>query len=213
MDTIMAINRRTLLSTASMGAVFAFTGSAFAADKPMSPIAWTAKNGLVKDLPKDTEPLKDELKKYPRCSYCGMMRAKFSHSRHLLVYEDDSVDGTCSLHCAAISLSLNVDRGPKAIYAGDAGSDEKIKPLVLADKASYVIDASKTGTMTKVSKLAYGDKAKAEAAAKGDAKLVNFDEALKAAYLDMANDTIMIRKKRAEMRKKMMKGGGGEHKH
>jgi nitrous oxide reductase accessory protein NosL len=213
MDTIMAINRRTLLSTASAGAVFAFAGSAFAADKPMSPMAWTDKNGLVNKLPKDTEPLKDELKKYPRCPYCGMMRAKFSHTRHLLVYEDDSVDGTCSLHCAAISLSLNVDRGPKAIYAGDAGSDEEIKPLVLADKASYVIDASKTGTMTKVSKLAYGDKAKAEAAAKGDAKLVNFDEALKAAYLDMANDTIMIRKKRAEMRKKMMKGGGGEHKH
>lgn len=182
-----------------------------AADKPMSPMAWTAKNGLVNNLPKDIEPLKDELKKYPRCSYCGMMRAKFSHSRHLLVYEDDSVDPTCSIHCASISLALNVDRGPKAIYAGDAGSDEKIKPLVLADKASYVIDASKPGTMTKVSKLAYADKAKAEAAAKAGGKIVEFDEALKAAYLDMANDTIMIRKKRAEMRSKMkMKMDGGQ---
>jgi copper chaperone NosL len=51
-----------------------------------------------------------------------MERAKFSHTRHLLVYEDDSVEGTCSLHCAAISLSLNMDRGPKALYAGDAGA-------------------------------------------------------------------------------------------
>ncbi|MEJ2228985.1 MAG: nitrous oxide reductase accessory protein NosL [Alphaproteobacteria bacterium] len=208
----MAIDRRTLLSTASMGAVFAFAAPALGADKPMSPMAWTDKNGLVNKLPKDTEPLKDELKKYPRCPYCGMMRAKFSHSRHLLVYEDDSVDGTCSIHCAAISLSLNMDRGPKAIYAGDAGSDEKIKPLVLSDKASYVLDAKKPGTMTKVSKLAYGDKAKAEAAAKGDAKIVGFDEALTAAYLDMANDTIMIRKKRAEMRKKMKMKMGGGHK-
>jgi copper chaperone NosL len=214
MDTIMAINRRTLLSTASMGAVFAFAGTALAADKPMmmSPMEWTDKNGLVNKLPKDTEPLTDELKKYPRCPYCGMMRAKFSHTRHLLVYDDDSVDGTCSLHCASISLALNLDRGPKAIYVGDAGAAEEIKPLVLADQASYVIDASKPGTMTKVSKSAYADKAKAEAAAKGDAKVVNFDEALKAAYLDMANDTIMIRKKRGEMRNKMkmnMKMDGG----
>ncbi len=195
-----------------MGAVFAFAGSALAADAPMSPMAWTAKNGLVNNLAKDIEPLKDELKKYPRCTYCGMMRGKFSHSRHLLVYDDDTVDPTCSIHCASISLSLNVDRGPKAIYVGDAGAAEEIKPLVLADKASYVIDASKPGTMTKVSKLAYADKTKAEAAAKGDAKVVNFDEALKMAYLDMANDTIMIRKKRAEMRNMMKMKMDGGHK-
>ncbi len=185
----------------------------------MSPMAWTDKNGLVKDLPKDKDPLKDELKKYPRCRYCGMMRAKFSHTRHLLVYDDDSVDGTCSIHCAGISLSLNMDRGPKAIYVGDAGSAEEIKPLVLVDKASYVIDPSKPGVMTKVSKFAYSDAAKAETAAKAEAsakagaKVVKFDDALKAAYLDMAEDTIMLRKRRGEMRKKMMGGGMADHKH
>lgn len=210
----MTITRRQLLATVSTGAVLAATGTAFAADKPMSPIMWTDKNGLVKDLPKDKDPLKDELKKYPRCRYCGMMRGKFSHTRHLLVYEDDSVEGTCSIHCAAISLSLNLDRGPKAVYVGDAGSAEKIKPLVLVDKASYVIDPSKPGVMTKVSKFAYSDAAKAEAAtkaeasAKAGAKVATFDDALKAAYLDMADDTIMLRKRRSEMRKKMMSGGG-----
>lgn len=215
----MAINRRHFLSTASIGALFALTGGAvFAQDKPVSPMEWTDKNGLVKDLAKDTDPLKDELKKYPRCRYCGMERAKFSHTRHLLVYEDDSVEGTCSIHCAAISLSLNVDRGPKAIYAGDAGSAEEIKPLVLVDKAFYVLDGSKPGTMTKVSKFAYAESAKAEAAtkveasAKAGAKVVKFDEALKAAYLDMAEDTIMLRKRRGEMRKKMSEAAGG-HKH
>lgn len=202
-----------------MGALLAFSGIAFAQEKPMSAMEWTDKNGLVKDLPKDTDPLKDELKKYPRCRYCGMERAKFSHTRHLLVYEDDSVEGTCSLHCAGISLSLNMDRGPKAIYAGDAGSADEIKPLVLVDKASYVIDASKTGTMTKVSKYAYADAAKAEAAAKVEAsakagaKVVKFDEALKAAYLDMADDTIMLRKRRAEMRKKMAEGAAAGNGH
>lgn len=214
------INRRNFLSTASVGALVAVSGGvAFAQDKPASPMEWTDKNGLVKDLAKDTDPLADELKKYPRCRYCGMERTKFSHTRHLLVYEDDSVEGTCSIHCAGISLSLNMDRGPKAIYAGDAGAADEIKPLVLVDKAVYVIDSSKTGTMTKVSKFAYADQAKAEAAtkveasAKAGAKIVKFDEALKAAYLDMAEDTIMVRKRRAEMRKKMSGGAaGGEHK-
>lgn len=219
----MAINRRNFLSTASVGALLAVTGTAFAQEKPVAPFVWTDKNGLVKDLPKDKDPLTDELKKYPRCRYCGMERAKFSHTRHLLVYEDDSVEGTCSIHCAGISLSLNMDRGPKAIYAGDAGAADEIKPLVLVDKATYVIDPSKPGTMTKVSKFAYADPAKAEAAAKAEAsakagaKLVKFDEALKAAYLDMAEDTIMIRKRRGEMRKKMSEAGGsnsgGEMKH
>jgi copper chaperone NosL len=218
----MTITRRQLLATASTGAFLAATGAAFAQGKPMSPIMWTDKNGLVKDLPKDKEPLKDELTKYPRCRYCGMERAKFSHTRHLLVYDDDSVDGTCSIHCAAISLALNMDRGPKAIYAGDAGSSEQIKPLVLVDKASYVIDPSKPGTMTKVSKFAYADAGKADAAAKAEASakagaaVVNFDEALKAAYLGMAEDTIMLRKRRGEMRKKMSGAAGGGmsgHKH
>lgn len=215
----MAINRRHFLSTASVGALLAMTGAAFGQDKPISPIEWTSKNGLVKDLAKDTDPLKDELQKYPRCRYCGMERAKFSHTRHLLVYDDDSVEGTCSIHCAAISLSLNLDRGPKAIYVGDAGAADEIKPLVLADKASYVIDASKPGTMTKVSKFAYADKAKAEAAAKAEAsakagaKLATFDEALKAAYLDMADDTMMVRKRRGEMRKKMGEAAGGTQHH
>jgi copper chaperone NosL len=198
----MTINRRQLLATASIAALAAASSRAFAEDAPISPTEWTDKNGLVKDLPKDAEPLKDELTKYPRCRYCGMMRAKFSHTRMLLVYENGSVDGTCSLHCAAISLALNMDLGPKEMHVGDAGADGDIKPLTLADKAHFVIDASKPGVMTKVSKLAYADRAKADAAAGAGGKVVDFDTALKEAYLGMAEDTIMLRKRRSEMRQK-----------
>lgn len=198
------MNRRALLAVAS---TLAFA-SAARAQTPATPWDWTDKNGLVRDLAKDKDPLTDELKKYPRCRYCGMMRGKFSHTRHLLVYEDDSVEGTCSIHCSAISLALNMDRGPKAIYAGDAGAEGEIKPLVNVDKAFYVIDASKPGTMTKASKFAYADKAKAdaaaktEAAAKAGAKVVDFNAALRDAYLGMADDTVMLRKRRGEMRLK-----------
>ena len=39
-----------------------------------------------------------------------------THSRMVVHCADDLADGTCSLHCSAISLSLNIDRDPKALW-------------------------------------------------------------------------------------------------
>lgn len=157
----------------------------------------------------DENPLQDELGKYPKCPYCGMDRTKWHHSRHLVQYDDNLVDGTCSIHCLAISLSLNIDRGPKAIYAADFGSDAKIKPLVEVDKATYLVGSKLRGTMSMTSKMAFtsADAAKAAQAAQGG-ELGNFDLALEKAYLGMAKDTMGIRKRRAERRAKMMKKMG-----
>jgi copper chaperone NosL len=153
----------------------------------------------------DENPLDNELQKYPRCPYCGMGRKKWNHSRHLVHYDDGLADGTCSIHCLAISLSLNLDRGPKVIYAPDFASDAEIKPLVPVDQATYLVGAKLPGTMSKVSKMAFAsaDAAKAVQAEKGG-QLMNFDAALKQAYLGMADDTAAIRKRRAEKVKKMM---------
>ena len=154
----------------------------------------------------DDKPLENELQKYPKCPYCGMDRTKFNHSRHLVQYDDDLVDGTCSIHCMAVSLTLNLDRGPKAIYAADFGSEAKIKPLVKVDKATYLIGAKLKGTMTMKSKMAFASADAAKAAmAKAGGELGTFDNALRAAYLSMADDTAMTRKKRAMKVKKMMK--------
>ena len=151
----------------------------------------------------DSDPLKDELQKYPKCPYCGMDRTMWNHSRHLVHYDDDLIDPTCSMHCAAISLSLNLDRGIKAIYAADFGSDSKIKPLVNVDKATYLAGSGLPGTMTKQSKMAFSSPDAAKAAQKSHGgELVAFDEAMTKAYLSMAEDTAMIRKKRAAKRKK-----------
>ncbi|WP_444464608.1 nitrous oxide reductase accessory protein NosL [Rhodobacter capsulatus] len=175
------------------------------AEKPVSPMQWTDENGLTRFLKVDTDPLTDDLGKYPRCPYCGMMRGMYSASRHLIVYENDTVDGTCSIHCAAISLALNMDAGPKAIYAGDAGAEGDLKPLADTAAMTYVIDPAKPGTMSAVSKRAYADRAKAEAAAAASAgaSLADFDAALMAAYVEMAKDTSMIRKRRGEKRHEM----------
>lgn len=152
--------------------------------------------------PKATE---NDIEKYPKCPYCGMDRKQFHHSRMLVHYSDDLADGTCSLHCAAISLSLNVDRDPKGIYVGDNASGAEIKPLVEVGKASFLIGSSIKGVMSKTSKVAYAtaEAAKAAQAASGG-EIGDFDKALLAAYTGMAQDVATIRKMRAERRRKMM---------
>ncbi len=152
----------------------------------------------------DPDPLSDELTKYPHCSYCGMDRTQWHHSRHLVHYDDDLADGTCSLHCLALSLSLNLDRGPKAIYAADFGAQGEPKPLVNVDQASYLVGSRLRGTMTANSKMAFAEKSAAEAAMQAEGgRLAGFDDALRQAYADMADDTVRVRKMRMEKRKKM----------
>ena len=208
------MKRRDFLLTSSTGLVMAATAAsaqstmpgmpAAGGAAPMTPWDWTDQNGLARFLKVDAAPLENEFEKYPRCPYCGMMRKAFSQSRHLIVYGDDAVDGTCSIHCAGISLAMNMDAGPKAIYAGDAGAEGEVKPLADTAAMTYVIDPAKPGTMTAVSKWAYADAATAEAAAASPgAKAVGFDEALVLAFGDMAKDTLMIRKRRSEKRKQM----------
>lgn len=149
----------------------------------------------------DPKPLENELGKYPKCPYCGMDRKQYHHSRHLVQYQDDLVDATCSLHCAALSLAINLDRGPQAIYAADFGAKDDPKPLVNVDDALYLIGSKLSGVMTKQSKVAFASKQAAEKAkAEQGGELGNFDAALQAAYQSMASDTLMIRKKRAEKR-------------
>jgi nitrous oxide reductase accessory protein NosL len=157
----------------------------------------------------DPTPLDNELAKYPACPYCGMDRAQWHHSRHLVHYDDDLVDGTCSIHCLAISLALNLDRGPKGIYAADFGSGEEIKPLVPVDDATYLIGSKLKGTMSRRSKMAFASQETATAA-RGEqgGDLAGFDDALRAAYAGMADDTLGIRKRRAERRRKMMERKG-----
>jgi nitrous oxide reductase accessory protein NosL len=139
----------------------------------------------------------DDVKEITECQYCGMDRGKFAHSRMLIEYEDGSVEGTCSIHCVAIDLAINIDKTPKAIMVGDYN----IKKLIDAEKAFWIIGGSKMGVMTKRAKWAFEKKEDAEKFLKENGgKISTFDEAMKAAYEDMHADTKMIREKR-KMRK------------
>ncbi len=158
---------------------------------------------FIPKKPADPKPLENDIEKFQKCPYCGMDRKQNHHSRTLIHYSDDLPDATCSLHCAALSLSLNIDREPKGIYVADNASATEIKPLIEAGKAVFLIGSQLKGVMTSRSKIAYGSEeaAKATQTANGG-ELGNFDKALLAAHTDMAQDVAMIRKNREERRKR-----------
>lgn len=130
----------------------------------------------------------------PVCRYCGMDRDKFAHSRMLVTYEDGSQTATCSLHCTAVELANAIDKTPALLQVADYDSKE----LLDVDKAVWVLGGDKNGVMTSQAKWAFAGKAAAERfiSAHGGRVLASFDEAIKAAYSDMYQDTKAIRERR-----------------
>ncbi len=144
----------------------------------------------------------DDTKKHASCKYCGMDREKFAQSRMLIEYTDGTATGTCSIHCAAVDLALQIDKTPKAVLVGDYNT----KALIDAEKATWVLGGSKMGVMTRNAKWAFAQKADAEKfISQNGGKTASYDDAMKAAYEDMYADTKLIRERRT---KRMM-----EHKH
>jgi nitrous oxide reductase accessory protein NosL len=183
------MKRRDLLVTSLLAPAMGFINSTALAQTTAVPSC------RLSDLSVDANPLDHELSAYPICSFCGMSRTKWSHTRHLVQYDDGRTEGTCSLRCLALSLALTIDSGPKAIWVGDAGVKDTIKPLIDAETATYTLHPSRPGTMTARRKWAYANPAIAEASG---GQLVTFSEALQAAFEDLGRDTDKIRKRRAE---------------
>lgn len=138
---------------------------------------------------------------HPSCSYCGMHRVKFAHSRMLIEYTDGGSIGTCSIRCTAVEFANAIDRMPKSIMVGDLNT----KQLIDAEKAVWVLGGNRPGVMTKRAKWAFADRAAADAfIAEQGGEIADFEQAMTAAYQDMYMDTKMIRMKRAAKKSKMM---------
>jgi copper chaperone NosL len=192
------MNRRDLLklslaATASLAAVSAGANDSCPSDG--TPAQFIPKKAA------DSRPHENDIGKFAKCPYCGMDRRQYHHSRMLIQYSDDLPDATCSLHCASISLAINIDRDAKAIWVGDNGSNDEIKPLVEVDQATFLVGSQIKGVMTRRSKVAYASEAAAKAAqVVHGGELGNFDAALLAAYTDLAQDAAMVRQNRAARR-------------
>ncbi len=133
------------------------------------------------------EPQEDVVK-HQSCKYCGMNREHFAHSRMLVNYNDRSVLATCSIHCVAVDMVLNIDKAPTNIQVGDYNT----KNLINAENAFWVIGGNKPGVMTKRAKWAFENKKDAEMYIKQNGgQMATFDDAMKASYEDMYQDMKM----------------------
>ena len=151
----------------------------------------------------------DDTTMHKTCSYCGMDREKYNYSRMLIEYDDGTATGVCSLHCAAVDLAINLDKTPAKIKVADMIS----RQLIDAETAFWILGGTKPGVMTKRAKWAFAKKEDAEANIKETgAKLVTFDEAIKASYEDIYEDTKMIRERR-KAKKAAMKTDHAGHQH
>ena len=140
---------------------------------------------------------REDVQKHPSCKHCGMDREHFAHSRMLVRYSDGSEVGTCSIHCLAVELILNLNLTPQRIEVADYNK----KTLVDAEKASWVIGGDKPGVMTKRPKWAFEKKSDAEAFIKAHGgSPATFEESMRASYEEMYEDTKMIRERRKMMK-------------
>jgi copper chaperone NosL len=157
---------------------------------------------LPKKTP-DPKPEENDIDKYPMCPYCGMDR-RFNHSSRMLIhFANDLPDPLCSIHCAAISLALNLSLDPKVIYVGDNAVDSDPKPLVEVGKATFLVGSDLPGVMTWNSKVAYGSAEAATAAQKiHGGQLADFQQTLRISFTDLADDVDKMRKNREERRKR-----------
>jgi nitrous oxide reductase accessory protein NosL len=157
---------------------------------------------LPKKAP-DPAPQENDVEKYPTCPYCGMDRRYNHQSRMLIHYGNDLPDPLCSIHCAVISLAINLALDPKAIYVGDNAIETDPRPLVEVGKATFLVGSELPGVMTWNSKVAYGNTDAAIAAQKiHGGELMNFQQTLKVSFADLADDLDRMRKGREERRKR-----------
>jgi hypothetical protein len=136
-----------------------------------------------------------DVEKIPFCQYCGMDRARFASTRMLVEYENGTTIGTCSLHCAAVDLAQSFGK----TISGIRVADHRTGRLVDAEKAAWVIGASMPGVMAAKSRVAFAERADAEALRKGKGgEIADFDAAITSAYCDMWTDTQGIRSRRSK---------------
>jgi copper chaperone NosL len=99
-----------------------------------------------------------DVEEHRRCFHCGMDRKAYGFSRMLLHFDDGTVIGVCSLHCAVAELEANGARKVKRIEVADRDT----RDLIDAKKACWVIGGDKPGVMTETAKWAFAEKKRAE---------------------------------------------------
>lgn len=106
---------------------------------------------LFATLP-DRSDAEDDTRKQRSCSVCGMDRKAYGYSRMLILYQDGSQTGVCSLHCAVSELDSHKERPVASVQVADRDT----RLLLDSGKAVWVMGGKKRGVMTQRPKWAFG---------------------------------------------------------
>ena len=119
------------------------------------------------------------------CPICGMSLKKFYKTSHAIEKKQ-----FCSLRCLAVDVGSISSKDIKVI-------DAKTEKFIDAKTAFYVVESEITGTMSKVSKLAFANEKDAKAFVEEyDGKIVDFQKAFEMAKNSLASDIAMVNKKK-----------------
>lgn len=160
--------------------------------------------GMFQSVPQDKAEIYQSGSDKMYCPNCGMYLPKFYKTSHMAKLKDGSVRQYCSIYCLVEESEITTLRGKKdsidKIMVVDA---DTLKYIDVKD-AHYVVGSKIKGTMTMVSKYAFGSKKSAEMfAKKNGGEVMDFDSAYKVALTDFAKDTALVHKMRSSKMYKM----------
>jgi nitrous oxide reductase accessory protein NosL len=148
----------------------------------MSAIFAAMYDGVQKSRLSAGEEIRDDITRHPECTYCGMDRKMYAHSRVVLRYRDRTETGLCSVHCAGLDLALHPGKVLELVMVGayDTGK------LLDAEKAVWVLGGSKYGVMSIRGKWAFETREAAGAFIReSGGGIATFRDVMTAAFEDM----------------------------
>lgn len=122
-----------------------------------------------------------------------MLKSQCGHSWVVIEDENATLRGVCSVHCAAIDMIVDLDTLINTITVADMHTKKQID----AYRAYWVIGGDLPGVMTSRAKWAFEKKDDADAFInEHGGKTAVFEEVIRAAFVDLYEDTIAIKRKR-----------------
>jgi nitrous oxide reductase accessory protein NosL len=140
------------------------------------------------------------------CPNCGMYLPKFYKTSHVARLKDGTIRQYCSMYCLVEEFEVTKYRGKSNLLDKVMVVDVTSLKYIDAKDAFYVVGSKVGGTMTMMSKYAFGKKTDAQKFAnKNGGMIVDFEKAYDSAISDFAKDTALVHKKRSTKMYKMGK--------